>query len=493
MIHLPVLRRGEPYRSLSTLPLRDLRDGRQIGELGLANPGLIARDLALTADTARDLQDSIPCSELMAICRRAADIFLHQPLPAGDAVHGPEEYLRHLAATTGMPMAMGRRNMQKIAFVLREMERVVAGLTRDLPLATIDRGWSETDGRMLSFRRTTDVLGAVLPSNSPGVHSLWLPAIALKIPLALKPGRQEPWTPLRIGQALLAAGVPPAMIGIYPTDHGGAAELLQRCGRSLLFGDRSTVASWASDPRVQLHGPGWSKVLFGADTASTASDHLDLVVDSVAANGGRSCINASGVWMPSHGRQFGLELAERLASITASPLDHPEARLAAAPSRDAAEAQSAFVDARIAKAGGEDLTARFRPEGRVAEVDGCAFLLPTVLYTDDPTANLAQTELLFPLVTVVEAPQETLLENLGPTLVLSLISDDPDLKRQIATDRRVDRLNLGALPTTQVSWDQPHEGNLFHHLYEQRALQRSAPSPVEAPEGEVESQGGNAA
>ena len=33
------------------------------------------------------------------------------------------------------------------------------------------------------------------------------------------------------------------------------------------------------------------------------------------------------------------------------------------------------------------------------------------------------------------------------------------------------RLNLGPLPTWQVSWDQPHEGNLFEHLYVRRAVQ----------------------
>ena len=35
--------------------------------------------------------------------------------------------------------------------------------------------------------------------------------------------------------------------------------------------------------------------------------------------------------------------------------------------------------------------------------------------------------------------------------------------------RIVGRLNLGALPTTQIGWDQPHEGNLFDHLYARRA------------------------
>ena len=38
----------------------------------------------------------------------------------------------------------------------------------------------------------------------------------------------------------------------------------------------------------------------------------------------------------------------------------------------------------------------------------------------------------------------------------------------------VDRLNLGPIPTNQIGWDQPHEGNLFDHLYGRRAIQRVA-------------------
>ena len=37
--------------------------------------------------------------------------------------------------------------------------------------------------------------------------------------------------------------------------------------------------------------------------------------------------------------------------------------------------------------------------------------------------------------------------------------------------RQVERLNLGSLPTSRVSWEQPHEGNLFTHLYRRRAFQ----------------------
>ena len=35
----------------------------------------------------------------------------------------------------------------------------------------------------------------------------------------------------------------------------------------------------------------------------------------------------------------------------------------------------------------------------------------------------------------------------------------------------VDRLNVGPIPTNVISWDQPHEGNLFEHLYARRSYQ----------------------
>jgi hypothetical protein len=35
----------------------------------------------------------------------------------------------------------------------------------------------------------------------------------------------------------------------------------------------------------------------------------------------------------------------------------------------------------------------------------------------------------------------------------------------------VDRLNVGPIPTNVISWDQPHEGNLFEHLYARRSFQ----------------------
>ncbi|MFQ5349813.1 MAG: aldehyde dehydrogenase [Thermoanaerobaculia bacterium] len=469
MLRIPLLRAGEPYTSLNTVAVADLRTGEPVVEVSHANAGLIAKDL--TRQHAERPLDGLTTAELMAICVDAARRFTDEELPLGDDGQGPDDYLRQLASTTGLPEVMGQRNMEKIRFVLAEMETVLSGLTRGLDWQILDKGFGVQDGRTVSYRRESGILGAVLPSNSPGVHSLWLPAVALKIALALKPGRQEPWTPYRVCQALLAAGLPPAAVGFYPTDYNGAAEILLRARRSLLFGDRATVEPWENDPGVQIHGPGWSKVLLCAEESKRWPDHLETIAASVADNGGRSCINASGVRACASGRELAEGLAERLARIEARPLDDPEAALAAFPSREAAEAMSAHLDDQLAGGGAEDLTAKYRDGNRVAEAGGCWFVLPTVVWCDRPDHSLAQAEFLFPFVSVVEVPEDELVSGLSSTLVATLLAEGPELPVQAMASPAIDRLNLGSLPTSRVSWDQPHEGNLFEFLYRQRAFQ----------------------
>lgn len=473
LLHLPILRAGRPYRSLDVELLRDVRSGEPVAEMSLAHPGLVARDLLQAAENRRKLE-AVPYRELLAVCRRAGELFAQGTLridPAGEPCQSPEDYLQQLASTTGMPVALGRLNLQKIRSVLENIEAVLDGLTRGVDLALLDRGWGEDRGRRLSYLRLADSLGAILPNNSPGVHNLWLPAIPLKTPVVLKPGSSEPWTPLRLANAFLEAGCPPEAFSFYPARHAASTEILMKTGRALFFGDAATVASWRGSGKVQVHGPGWSKVILGADAAPSWRDHLELIATSVAANGGRSCINASGVWLPSHGAELAHALAAKLAAIPARALGDPAAALAAFPDPEVAAGISRHIDEQLKIPGARDLTAELRSGGRIALADGCTFLLPTVVHLDDPEHPLASTELLFPFVAVVDCPQEQLLEAIGPTLIGTVITEDAEFRRQALECRHIDRLNLGAVPTPAISWDQPHEGNLFDLLYQQRALQ----------------------
>ena len=475
MLHLPVLRAGVPYRSLNRNVLKDVRTGEPVAEVSQANRGLISRDLLGMAERRAQLRE-MPIETLIERCAEAARLFVEEALPVepgGPAVQSPDDFVRCQSATTGMPESFCRANMEKNRFVMAEMRRVLAGLTRGVDLKVFDDGWIEENGRIVSYLGEADALGAVLPSNSPGVHALWIPSIAMKVPLVLRPGSQEPWTPLRIANALIAAGIPEGAISFYPSDHSGGAEILLRTDRSMLFGDENTVRPWKKDTRVQPHGPGWSKVIFGADQADQWERHIELLCTSVAANGGRSCVNASGVWTPAHGDAIADAMAQRLAKIEARALDDPQAAVAAFSNPAIAHRISEFVDRQLAIPGAEDVTARYRPSGRVAEAHDCTYLLPTVIRCE-PDHPMATTELLFPFVSVVETPQEKMPEQIGPTLVATLLSEDKQLRRQLLVDRHIDRLNLGPLPTGIVSWDQPHEGNLFEHLYRQRAFQEEA-------------------
>lgn len=470
MLQIPVSRAGKPYYSLQKQPLTDIRTGQKLGEMSQALPGQIARDLRHAQDLRLKLE-TFSVQELVDICKRAADLMESAELPLGNSVQGPDDYLQCLAATAGMPVAMGRANLDKIVGFLRGIDEVLDGLTRGLDLSVLEGGYGRQSGRQLSYLRQSDTLGAVLPNNSPGVHNLWVPALPLRTPLVLKPGSAEPWTPYRIAAACIAAGAPPEAFSIYPTNHGGVAEVLLRTGRALFFGDASTVQSWQGQGKVQLHGPGWSKVLLGPDQAANWSDHLDLMVASVAANGGRSCINASGVWTSDHGRDLADAMAQRLATVEARPLDDPEAQLAAFPNPAVARAVSEMIDQQLEIDGAEDLTAQHRNVDRVAEAGGCTFLLPTVIYCSDPSHPLATAEFTFPFATVVQAPEETLLDDIGPTLIGSVLSEDADFLQRALASPHIDRLNIGPIPTFRISWDQPHEGNLFDHLFQQRAFQ----------------------
>ena len=471
MIHIPILRWGQPYRSLSSVQIPHFRTKEPFVEISQANAGLITKDLK-SAPSNRRILESLSVSELVVICKRAAHLFSGSNLMLEEEnQQSPEDYIRQTSATTGMPEVLCRKNMAKVHLILDNMEAVLHGLTRGLDLSVLDNGYGVQNGHEISYLCLTNVLGAILPNNSPGVHTLWLPAVPLKVPLVLKPGREEPWTPYRICQAFIQSGCPPEAFGFYPTDHAGSTEIMLRAERLMLFGDESTVSKWAKDRRVQIHGPGRSKLILGSDKVAEWENFVEVILTSAIENGGRSCVNASGVWVPSHGKEIALNLAERFAKIDALPMDDPDAQLAAFVNPMVARRISDMIDSALRIPGAVDLTAQFRKGSRLIEKDGCTFLLPTIIWCEDPDHPLANSEFLFPFLSIVEVPQEQMLSRVGPTLVVSAITENKRFIDQLLNAAEVDRLNIGPVPTNQVSWYQPHEGNLFEHLYRQRALQ----------------------
>ncbi len=469
---IPILRFGKAYESLETAPVKDARGGDVLATIGQSNAGLIRRDLRRVGKAAAALR-ARPAAELWDLFETAGDLFMNAALPAGsgDQTHTPDQYVQVLSATSGLPHTLCRRNMEKIHHVFTHIRTIVRGLTRGLDDTNIfDSGRGEHDGVPVSFVPMADALGVVLPSNSPGVNSIWLPALALKTPVLLKPGREEPWTPWRIIAALQAAGFPAEAFGFYPTDHEGADAILSGCGRAIIFGDDSTLSRYAMNPAVQTHGTGRSKILMGDDLIDDWQKHIQVLVDSIVDNGGRSCINVSCILVPRHADAIGEALATRLAEIEPRSAQDPNAVLSAFANADFARHIDGVIDEGLSVNGVVDVTAAHRGP-RLVELDGAIFLRPTVVRCSSLSHPLGNTEFLFPFTSVVETPQDKMLEQIGPTLVLSALSRDEAFIDELLRCPLIDRLNIGPLPTSRVQWDQPHEGNLFDFLYRRRAIQ----------------------
>ena len=470
MIELQAIRWGEPYESLDIDEVKHFYTGEPVARVHTVGSGIVQRD-AKKAKFARRALQAISPADLIAMCKKAGELFESGTLQVGDSEQTPEDFIQQQSATTGMPIAMCQANVTKNAFVLKNIDTILDALTRGLDLNILARGYGEEErGVTVSYQAQCDALGAVLPSNSPGVHTLWIPVIALQMGLVLKPGSSEPWTPYRVYSAMVEAGIPRETFCLYPgagADIGGA--ILSSCRRSMIFGGPQTVQQYSGNPKVQVHGPGFSKILLGDDCVDDWEQYVDMMADSVYRNGGRSCLNTSSIYASRHTKEIAEALAAKLGPIEVLPPDDPNAGLAAFTIEGAAKAIWGAIENDAKASLVTDMTSQYGE--RLVERDPVAYIRPVVLHHASIESDSRNKEYMFPMVNVVECPQDKMIDAIDYSLICTGVTNDEELRRDLIACTEIDRLNLGPIPTPQVDWLQPHEGNLIEFLYKNRALQ----------------------
>ena len=227
--------------------------GEPIAKVSRANGGLIQRDMRKAQRAPRraardsDRRADRPRGEGRRAVRRTAT------LPMGDGAQTPDEFVRAQSASDRPPRATVPREHEEEQV---RAERDAADSRRRSRAGSIStcsrRDYGEERGVPISYQAQSPVLGLVLPSTRPGVHTLWLPVIPMQIGLVLKPGPQEPWTPFRMAEAFFQAGIPREAISVYPGEGDVGAAVLESCGRSLVFGGTPTVDRYRGNPQ----GPG---------------------------------------------------------------------------------------------------------------------------------------------------------------------------------------------------------------------------------------------
>src|SRR5262249_17247168 len=136
------------------------------------------------------------------------------------------------------------------------------------------------------------------------------------------------------------------------------------------------------NPAIEIHGPGYSKVLIGEDQIENWRDHLDVMVSSILENGGRSCINASAIVVPKYAAEIADALARRLGPVApASPTD-PEAKLSSFANRAMADGIDAMIEQELRSPGAVDVTAHYRGGPRKVVHEGAVYLRPTIILCD---------------------------------------------------------------------------------------------------------------
>src|ERR1700740_2867413 len=192
----------------------------------------------------------------------------------------------------GAPISRTRGNKLRVLGMLR----YYAGQATSLHGETIE---NSLPGEIFSYtlKEPVGVVGAIIPWNGPLRASVWKigPAPAAGCAVILKPAEEAPLTPLRLGELVLEAGVPPGGVHIVPGygEPAGAA-LAAHPGvdkvaftGSHLTGQKIVAASAGNLKRVSLELGGKSPDIVFADAdLETAVPGAGM---AVFANSGQIC------------------------------------------------------------------------------------------------------------------------------------------------------------------------------------------------------------
>ena len=213
---------------------------------------------------------------------------------------------------------------------------------------------------------------------------------------------------------------------------------------------------------MEIHGPGYSKVILGEDCVDEWEKYLDVMVASIVENGGRSCVNASAVWTPAHAEEISEALAERLARIFPRAADDEAAQLAPFADPNVASRISQIIDQGLAEPGARDVTAAHRKEERLVSWNACSYLLPTIVYCEDPEHPLSNKEFLFPFASVVNVPQNQLRKHRTQPGGHGDYSRPGTSSATVSSPMSIANVGPDYQP---CDWDQPHGAISSKHLY----------------------------
>ncbi|MBW2970957.1 aldehyde dehydrogenase family protein, partial [Candidatus Woesearchaeota archaeon] len=257
MLKVPVKRGSQDYFTERTQPILAY-DCSVIGESSMAIGRLADKAAEHTRD-AFDVMRSMPSAELFVLLSEAGRIFRDQDLYFGDKKLTPNERDKLVTLSTGLPISTVQTCRQFLGDALENMQGVIAAQMPNNDIGYLD----DYVGVNFAFVPAGKNLGVICPSNHPSVNAVWLMAYASKMPVVLKPGSEDLFTPLMLTEALYQAGLPEDSLHYLPhpqPDNGNfVRELFSAVDLGMIFGSQSVVSQYRNNPSIKTYGPGNSK------------------------------------------------------------------------------------------------------------------------------------------------------------------------------------------------------------------------------------------
>lgn len=471
---IPLIRGGSTYRTVSTEHIPFLGDEQPL-QLSITPHIILSKSIQQTKVNGYQKLHATPIAQIIEIFKEASKIFVKKVPLTEDLALSAEQYSKCVTSTTGMPISFVQNALEMLAYSMRHVDHILEAMSPSGELTVYDTLSCRRGGLKFGWVPRGRNLGVIVPSNHPGVNSIWISALAMKYPVVVKPSLTEPFTPHRIISSLFEASLPDDSCHFLPLSHTLVSNLLNECDLSIIFGSAQTVAAYRDHARIKPYGPGESKIIVDANYIDSFGQTklVDLITDSMMFDGGRSCINASTVLIyGENSTAFADEIARTVAeNVFHECVLHPLNKLAKIPAflnPKVAQAINQFITSTL-NGTGEDLTYELRKTSRLVAKDELTYLLPTVIKITETENRLLGTEFPFPFITVYGMEDvEQLKKGIGNALVLAMVTEDLSLIQEMLTLPNVGKVYVGDL-TCAISAAEPHEGLLSDFLFQKKA------------------------
>lgn len=467
---LPLLRNGEEYLSQSKKTLYGIT-GEKLLDVSIAPEMHIHLALKINKGAGFALLQNTAIDDLIDIFEEAGKIFVNDMLINGIST-SLDEWAELIARSTGMPITFVSNSLNYIPqlFRKRPLQRVLRANSPTGSLAIYDD--------LVDIRGTTRFAwgpagrncGVSLPGNHPLVSLLGTLIPLFKIPTILRASSSEPFTSFRLAKSLWEAGLPSEALFHLVCDHATNDALIRNSDLALVFGNAWILKAYEDNTRIKTYGPGKSKVLIDIDNMTSAllEHSLDIAYNSIAWDGGRGCINASGIVYNSKTgyEEFRDRLAERFASLEILDPLNPKA-VVPAMQPDQARGLYKFIQSRM-NGKINDITAKFREHKEMLLVkDELAYFLPTLLELDEEN-EMRCDEYPFIFGTITRPEDYHPEELVEDSLSVSYLTDNPKRTKRLLGDPSIKKVFTNEA-SVHMDVSAPHENFLGDFLFRSKA------------------------